>query len=147
MQATALRLLAEDEEDLKILSAYLQDALIRLGDAAYLPRQHRFAVVLNRYRWEDEFEDGACRRVRAGLHFDGVLRVQVLKIPQDDPDIMLELLAIQFTPTGDGGGLIDLRCAAGGCIRLNVECIDAALRDISDAWEARCRPSHNLESR
>jgi hypothetical protein len=146
MHKPALKLLAQDEEDLKIFSAYLQDAVIRLGDAAYLPKAHRFAMVLNRYRWEDEIEEGACRRVRTGLHFDGVLKVQVLNIPQQDPDIVLELLALQFTPEADGAGIIDLRCAAGGSIRLHVECIDAALSDIGESWEARCRPTHDLET-
>jgi hypothetical protein len=147
MLTTALKLRAEDEEDLKIISAYLQDAVIRLGDTAYLPKAHRFALLLNRYRWEDEIGEGACRRVRAGLHFDGVLRVQVLKIPQHDPDVVLELLTLQFTPGEDGAGIIDLRCAAGGCIRLHVECIDATLGDIGGPWEARCRPTHDLETR
>jgi hypothetical protein len=146
MLKPALKLLAQDEEDLKIVSAYLQDAVIRIGEAAYLPKAHRFAMLLNRYRWEDEIDEGACRRVRAGLHFDGVLHVQVLRIPQHDPDIVLELLAIQFTPEADGAGTIDLRCAAGGCIRLHVECIDAVLSDIGGSWEARCRPKHDLET-
>ena len=142
-----LKLLAEDEEDLKILSAYLQDAVIRVGDVGYLPKTRRFALLLNRYRWEDELDDeNCCRRVRSGLHFDGVLRVQVLNIRQDDPEAVLELLAIQFTPTGDGGGLIDLRCAAGGCIRLHVECIEAVLSDIGGPWQARARPVHDLET-
>ena len=54
MAKPGLRLLAEDEEDLKIISAHVQDAVVRVGDLAYLPKARRFALLLNRYRWEDD---------------------------------------------------------------------------------------------
>ena len=143
----SLRLMAEDAEDLRILSIYLQDAVIRVGDIAWLPRAQRFAVLLNRYLWESDCsdEDAPCARVRAGLHFDGVLRAQSTNLRRDDPEAVIELLAMDFTPGEDGTGVVDLWLAGGGGIRLEVEYIGAALRDISEPWPAKARPVHDLE--
>lgn len=140
-----VRLLAEDEEDLKIISAHLQDAVMRIGDLAYLARHRRFAVLVNRFCWEDCGESNLGVRVRAGLHFDGVLKVQSQNLRQDDPDAVAVLLAIEFTPETDGGGIIDLMLSGGGRIRLSVECIDAALRDITEPRPAVARPAHDFE--
>ena len=95
-----LKLLAEDEEDLAILSAHLQDAVLRVGDLAYLPKQRRFAAVVNRYCWEGCGDNEAGTRVQAGLHFDSVLRAQSSRVRQEDPAAILELLALRFTPGG-----------------------------------------------
>jgi hypothetical protein len=132
-----LRLLARDEEDLNILSAHLQDAVIRVGEIAYLPKQRRFAVILNRYCWGDCGEGEApAARMLAGLHFDGVLAVKAHRVRQDDPEATVQLLAIHFTPEGDVGGAIDLMLADGGRLRLTVECIEAVLRDMEGPWPA-----------
>ena len=144
---TRLRLLTEDEEDLKIISAYLQDAVMRVGDLAYLPKHRRFAALVNRFCWEDCGEGNLGVRVRAGLHFDGVLKVQAQNVRQGDPDAVAVLLAIEFTPEKDGGGAIDLMLSGGGRIRLQVECIEAALRDITEPRPAVARPAHDLERR
>jgi len=142
---SGLKLLAQDEEDLKIISAHLQDAVMRVGDMVYLPRRRRFVAVMNRFCWEDcgELEAGA--RVQAGLHFDSVLKVQSRDVRQEDPDAVAGLLAVDFTPDADGGGSIDLVLCGGGLIRLSVECIDACLRDLTEPRPAVARPEHNLE--
>jgi hypothetical protein len=142
---TRLRLLAQDEEDLKIISAHLQDAVMRIGDLAYLPRHRRFAALVNRFCWEDCEEGNFGVRVRAGLHFDGVLKVQSQNLRQDNPEAVAMLLAINFIAQTDGGGMIDLLLSGGGRIRLEVECIDAALRDITEPRPAVARPAHDLE--
>jgi hypothetical protein len=142
---SGLKLLAEDEEDLKIISAHLQDAVIRIGDLAYLPRQHRFAAMLNRFCWEDCPENQTGARVLCGLHFDGVLKVQAHHVRQEDPNAIVELLAIHFTPEQDGAGTIELMLAGGGRIRLAVECIAGTLRDMTEPRPAVSRPAHDLE--
>jgi hypothetical protein len=139
-----LNLGAEDEEDLAILSAHLQDAVMRVGDLAYLKKSRRFAAFLNRYCWEGCPEGSVGERTRSGLHFDNVLKVQAMNVRQDDPDAIVELLALKYEPQGDGAGIIDLLLAGGGRIRLEVEAIDAGLRDISEHWPARARPEHSL---
>jgi hypothetical protein len=80
--------------------------------------------------------------VRTGLHFDGVLSAKSFGLRRDNPLAVVELLAMQFIPGAEGGGTIELLFAGGGVIRLEVECIDASLRDISGPWPAMGRPTH-----
>lgn len=144
-----MRLAAQDSEDLEILSARLQDAAGRLGDFAWLPKQHRFACVLNRYRWEDATSKKGSR-VRSGLHFDGVLDVKSQNVKLGAADAVVSLLAIKFISNGvtegstevDPGGIIELQLAGGGAIRLNVECISAELSDLTGPWAAIAKPEH-----
>jgi len=143
---SGLKLLAQDDEDLKIISAHLQDAIMRVGDMVYLPRRRRFVAVMNRFCWEDCGEHQAGARVQAGLHFDSVLKVQSRDVRQDDPDAVAGLLAVNFTPDANGGGNIDLVLCGGGLIRLTVECIDACLKDLTEPRPAVARPEHNLEA-
>lgn len=143
---SGLKLLAQDDEDLKIISAHLQDAIMRVGDMVYLPRRRRFVAVINRFCWEDCGEHQAGARVQAGLHFDSVLKVQSRDVRQDDPDAVAGLLAVNFTPDANGGGNIDLVLCGGGLIRLTVECIDACLKDLTEPRPAVARPEHNLEA-
>jgi hypothetical protein len=146
MTEKGLALLAEDEEDLKIISAHLQDAVMRVGDMVFLPKSRRFAMLLNRFCWEGCSEERIGERVRAGLHFDGVLNVRAQNVRQDNPDSVVELLALKFARNGEIGGTIELLLAGGGRIRLEVEYVDAALRDITEHWPAVGRPEHDLET-
>jgi hypothetical protein len=140
------KLAAADAEDLEILSARLQDATLKLKDAAWLPKQRRFAALFNRFRWEDAKGQGT--RVRSGLRFDGVLSVQSQNVKLGAGDAVVSLLAIKFNANGgeDPGGIVELLLAGGGTIRLTVECIDAELADLTGPWAARARPSHEGQS-
>ena len=143
-----MKLAAADSEDLEILSARLQDAAGKLKDVVWLPRQRRFAALVNRYRWEDAKGPSSGNkgtRVRAGLHFDGVLKVESRNIKQGAPDAVVSLLAINFIPVGgeDPGGVLELQFAGGGTMRLTVECLDATLSDLTGPWEAVGRPVHD----
>jgi hypothetical protein len=140
MTGRALKLAAGDAEDLEIVSARLQDAAAKLKDLVWLPKKRRFAAVVNRFQWEA----GQNTRVRAGLHFDGVLKVQSHNLKLGAGEAVVALLAIRFTPNGgeDPGGVIELVFAGGGAIRLKVEMIDAELVDMTAPWAARGRPQH-----
>jgi hypothetical protein len=139
---SGLKLAAADAEDLQILSARLQDAVGQLKNFIWLPKKRRFAAVVNRLQWEA----GGKTRVRAGLHFDGVLKVQSHKIKLGAGDAVVSLLALRFEPNGseDPCGAIEIVLAGGGAIRLTVECIDAELSDMTDAWAARGKPDHEV---
>ena len=141
-----LKLRVEDEEDLNVVSAYLQDAVVRVGDVAYLPKARRFALIANRYCWECDDARKAGLRKLAGIHFDEVVRAKSTRIRQSNPDAVLQLLAVQFTPMDGKGGAVDLCFAGGGRIRLEVECIDATLRDLAGPWQAHGRPHHELDN-
>ena len=135
-----LKLAAADAEDLEILSARLQDAVVKLKNFVWLPQKRRFAAVVNRLAWED----GGKTRLRAGLHFDGVLKVQSSKVKLGAGEAVVSILATTFTPNGDEdpGGVIEIVLAGGGALRLTVECIDAELADRSGPWAARGTPDH-----
>ncbi len=143
-----LKLAAADAEDLQILSARLQDAVLKLKNVSWQPKRRRFALVVNRLQWES----GGQTRVRAGLHFDGVLKVKSHKVKLGADEAVVSLLAVTFTPNGanenpeaDPGGVIELVLAGGGAFRLAVECIDAELSDMTSSWTARGTPDHEAE--
>ena len=141
--SAALRLLAFDEDDIAVISAHLQDAIIRVGDIGFVPSEGRFALVTSRFDWSAAI-DGALRRRLSGLHFDHVRAVQKSGFDQGNRDIVLNLLGILFE-TGDApSGTITLTFSAGAAIRLEVECIDAQLNDLGPDWRARIKPEHDL---
>ena len=142
-EAAGLRLHALDDEDLSLVSAILQDALIRVGDLAYLPAQRRFALVGARFDWAAEAE-GRLERCRVGLHFEGVQRVRLLRVSPERPETVLSLLAVTFAPGPETpSGVVELVFAGGAAIRLDVECVEAQLRDIGPRWTVKSRPSHD----
>ena len=139
-----LRLMAGDEDDLKVLSAVLQDAVAKLGDFAFLPGERRFAFVANRFVWEcaGKSRAGPFARVRAGAHFDDVKSVKFQNLKTGAKDAVVEFLAARFEPGEDGAGVIVLDFAGGGAVRLEVESVNAFLSDISEPWGARAKPKH-----
>jgi hypothetical protein len=137
-----LKLLALDTEDLDVISATTQDAVVRVGDMGFAKADSRFALLMNRFAWE---EDGKTRqRKRAALHFDRVNDVKVAGINTDAVDGVLELLTIRFTPAATDApeGAVELAFAGGGTIRLTVECLEARLQDLGAAWAAKATPAH-----
>jgi hypothetical protein len=135
-----IKLAAADAQDLQILSARLQDAVVKLKNFVWLPRTRRFVAVVNRLQWES----GGKTRVRSGLHFDGVLKVQSSQVKMGAGEAVVSILAINFTPNEgeDPGGMIEIVLAGGGALRLTVEYIDAGLADMSGPWAAICTPDH-----
>lgn len=147
-----LKLLAHTKPDLDVMSAVLQDAAMTVGDMAYLPTQRRFAVVANRFLWEEEHGLRSTkhklptgRRIRSGLHFDDVMKAEIRNIPRQKKDHVLSLLAIMVTENEDGSASIMLNFAGGGTIRLMVECINATLKDLSQSWPALRKPHHDRD--
>ncbi len=142
-----LKLIALDAEDLAVLSAHLQDAVIRIGDIAYLPRERRFAAVGNRFDWSDALAGLNGRREeftrrRAALRFERVLGAKLQGIDLARKDAVLSLLAISFEPGETPQGRITLHFAGGGAIRLEVECVEAEMKDLGPVWRVASMPSH-----
>ena len=132
-----LRLLAEDADDLAVISAALQDAVARIGDIAYEKAARRVTVAFNRYRWEQGGE-----RVRCGLQLGSVLEVKARRLRRGARDAVVELLAIAFEPGEAPGGAIVLTFAGGGDLRVEVECVDAVLADLTAPWPTPREPAH-----
>jgi hypothetical protein len=144
-ETRGLKLRIEDAEDLAAVSLHVQDAILRIGDMHRLPRLKRFALLLNRFRWEsagNRFSLKPQERVRAGLHFDFVTNVRIQGIAQDRRTEFLVLLAATFEPRDEPAGTIRLAFAGGGVLALDVECIDGALVDIGTPWRTANRPRH-----
>jgi hypothetical protein len=141
---TPLRLLAQDADDLKIISAALQDAVAKIGDIHWEPKARRLTLELNRFRWEQG--DGQAQRVRSGLQLGCVLSVKARRIRKERSDAVIELLAMEFIPSEAPGGVIAFEFAGGGDLRAEVECVEAVLADLSKAWPARRAPNHGPET-
>lgn len=141
-----LKLMALDEEDLSIISAHCQDAILRLDEIAYLKSTRRFALIMNRFDWESahEREEKQYRRRRAALRFECVEQATRLNLPAIESKKPISLLAIHFEPAALPAGSIHLLFAGGGEIKLQVECIEAELRDLGAIWETGSRPDHQL---
>lgn len=137
---TDLKLIALDTEDLDVISATTQDAIVRVGDMGYAQGDKRFALLMNRYAWEEEGKKG--QRKRTALHFDRVEAVQAAGFNPEARDGVLELLAIRFLPASDPAGTIELSFAGGGTVRLTVECLEARMQDLGAAWAAKLKPEH-----
>jgi Protein of unknown function (DUF2948) len=145
----SLRLLADTPEDLEILSAAVQDSVIKAENLNFDRRQRRFALELNRYRWEqgtDKRRPG--ERVRTLLAFEGVLSVRTRAISKRDPELILSLLGASWTPAADPpGGAVTLVFAGDGEIVLNAEMLEASLLDSDYVWPTRHLPDHQQRRR
>jgi hypothetical protein len=134
----ALQLLALDEEDLAVISAALQDAVLKVGDINYEKAARRLTLAFNRFRWEG----GKRERVRAALQLGDVQAVQARRIRRAPKDAILELLTVSFEAGEAPGGVLTLAFAGGGDLRVTVDCIDAVLADISAPWPTPREPGH-----
>ncbi len=139
-----LRLAALDEKDLSVLSAHLQDAVLKVGEMQYLPAERRFAATLNRFDWMQDTTKSPYRRRQAALVIDRVSAVRSQAIRREAGDAVLALLAIEFDPGDAPSGHIDLVFAGGGAVRLEVECVEVRLADLGPEWETTTQPAHDL---
>lgn len=137
--AAPLRLLAEDATDLQIMSAALQDAVMRPVDIRWEKEARRVTIVLSRFCWE-------CggTRVMSAMQFGDVEAVKSRRLPRA-PESALELLALDFIETEAPSGRVVMMFAGGGDLRIDVECLDGVLTDLSDRWPAKMAPSHQDE--
>ncbi len=144
-----LKINALDRADLEVLSANLQDAVISMGDMRYIENQQQFIMVLNRFDWKDALnpkrQKSAYKRHRAGLQFGHVLNVKQLQLNHVDDEAVVALLSLEFEETEAPSGIITLVFAAGGAIKLEVECIEARLSDLGMTWQTDNLPDHDKD--
>ena len=135
-----LHLVAQDAEDLKVISTLVQDAVLPVTELAFDPRRRRFALLLNRFRWEDRAEaeraGRAYERVRSILVVEDVRKVQTMGFDRADKDLVLSLLSMEFTSGEDGTGRLTLTLAGDGAIALDVEALDLRLEDVTRPYRA-----------
>ncbi|MEF2552363.1 DUF2948 family protein [Aurantimonas sp. A2-1-M11] len=149
-----LRLLAVDSDDLAIMSAYCQDAVVKPTDCQHRPAAGQFIMEMNRFVWETAqgvsrfrlFRKAEYERRRSVLHFDRVTAVKHTGIEPGSDDVLV-LLAIRFTATDAPSGIVELVFAGGSAIRLTVEVIEAQLADIGGSWSTDSKPDHSRPDR
>ena len=138
-----LKLIALDREDLEVVSAHLQDALVKVGEVIWRPAEHRVVIALNRFDWEAATgEIPAWQRRRAALRFDRVLSCKCRNMDCSAKEQVLNLLAIEFAEADAPGGAVTLSFSGGGTLRLEVECLETEVVDLGPVWQAAACPEH-----
>lgn len=141
-----LKLVAFDAEDLRLVAAHVQDAVVKVGDLVYHPRQKKFIIPMNRFAWEQEkkslFRRGQHQRHQSLLHFDRVQTVRAIGIDKSRPEDILSLLTVNFVRATAPSGTIELIFSGEAALSLEVECIEARLADTGAAWGTQARPRH-----
>ncbi|HEY6996117.1 MAG TPA: DUF2948 family protein [Xanthobacteraceae bacterium] len=139
-----VKFVALDRDDLEVVSTHLQDALVKVADIMWRPREKRVVVALDRFDWPSAecCTKPELRRCRAALRFE---RVNCCKCRNVDPagkEAVLNLLAVEFSETDAPAGVVSLIFSGGAVLRLEVECLEAELADLGPSWPAAARPVH-----
>ncbi|WP_319826051.1 DUF2948 family protein [Thalassovita sp.] len=132
-----LNLGALDGDDLKVVSALVQDAVFPASEMRWMPKERRFALLVNRFRWEDAGrERHGAERVQSLLVFQNVQKVASQGVPRGDKDVVLSLLSLDWQAGESPCGVIELVLAGDGGIRLEVEALEVGLKDVTRPYRA-----------
>ena len=151
-----LKLVALDKDDIEVVSAHVQDARVRIGEILWEPRDHRFIMPVNRFDWMaavDAMPNNKpynnrpenkpdYRRCRTALRFERVITCKFRGFDQSKKNGELNLLAVEFAEHDAPAGTVILTFSGGGVIRLDVECLEAELADLGEAFTAELCPDH-----
>ncbi|MGH6790706.1 MAG: DUF2948 family protein [Pseudolabrys sp.] len=141
-----LKFVALDEDDLAVVSTHLQDAVVKVADVVWRPQEKRVVVALNRFDWESaQSSNPEYRRRLAALRFERVLSCKCRQLNPAGKDTVLNLLAVEFSPSDAPSGVVTLTFSGGGMMRLEVECLEAELADLGPMWTASRCPNHPAE--
>lgn len=136
-----LRLKALEPDDVPVIAALVQDAVFPVTEMVWDRRSRRFALLINRFRWEDkaaaERRGRGFERVQSVLAIEDVQGVQSQGIDRSDGDTVLSLLTLAFAPGSDGGGRLEIMLAGDGAIAIDVEALEITLRDVTRPYSAR----------
>jgi hypothetical protein len=142
-----LKLVALDNDDIEVLSAHVQDSVVKIGDIMWRPAEKRVVVVINRFDWEGaQSLSPPYRRRRAALRFERVNAFKHRNIACSERDAVFNLLAVEFLPTDTPAGQVKLTFSGGGALRLDVECLEAELADLGPEWATAACPAHVVEA-
>ena len=146
MKVKNLKLIARTEEDLKVVSAHLQDSIANISDIANLGKNKIFLMQLNRFMWED-VEKGVFRknkRIRSVIKFENVIKVHSKNIHQLKKDQFLDFLTIETNKMPDNNYEMKIVFAGDSVIKVVSEVIEVTLDDQGDAWDTKNIPKHKL---
>ncbi len=146
-----LRLVAQDVDDLNVISTLIQDAVLPMKETSWQPSANRFGLLLNRFRWEDKTQaergNRVYERVQAMLVINGVLKVSSMGINKSDKEQIISILSVDFKAAKDGAGQLIFTLAGDGALALDVECLDVTLKDVTKPYKAvsKSAPTHTVE--
>jgi hypothetical protein len=142
-----LKLVALDKDDLEVISAHVQDSVVKVADVLWRPNEQRLVVALNRFDWE-QAQGGApeYQRRRSALRFDRVLSCKCRNVDPGGKDKVLNLLAVAFEESDPPAGIVTLAFSDGATLRLQVECLEAEIADLGPVWTTTCCPCHADEA-
>ena len=141
-----LKLIGKNKEDLRVISAYLQDSIVTIKDIVFLKKNKTFIMILNRFMWED-IEKGVFRqnkRVRCALKFEEVLQVKSYNINQKNKNKPYEFLAIKCLTEDDKACEIKIFFAGGSIITIISEIIEVLMHDLGKSWNVKRMPIHKI---
>tara|TARA_Y100001935_G_C17106838_1_gene408831 strand:+ start:172 stop:615 length:444 start_codon:yes stop_codon:yes gene_type:complete len=144
MDVKNLKLIARTEDDLRVVSAHLQDSIANLSDVANLQKNRIFLMQLNRFMWED-IEKGVFRknkRIRTVLKFENVIKVHSKNINQSKKDKFLDFLTIETNLMPDNNYAMKIVFAGDSIIEVIAEVIEVTLDDQGEAWDTKNMPKH-----
>ena len=139
-----LNLTGDNEEDLKVISAYLQDSVVVMRDMVFLKNNKSFIMMVNRFMWED-VENGLLRsnkRIRSAVRFEGVIQVKSKNINQKNTNKILEYLAMKCDSDENGNKKIKIFFSGNNVIILILEAIDVVINDLGKPWNVKSIPKH-----
>ncbi len=142
-----LKFIALDKDDLEVVSAHLQDAVVKVADVIWRPQEKRMVIAVNRFDWPAAIEgEPQFRRCRAALRFERVSGCKCRNVDPAGKDAILNLLAVEFSETDSPAGIVTLTFSGGGMLRLEVECLECELADLGPSWTTTCCPGHPVET-
>jgi Protein of unknown function (DUF2948) len=149
-----VKLVALDKDDVEVMSAHLQDALVKVSDVFWRPREYRFVMAVNRFDWMNAVDAEALktkspeyRRCRTALRFERVVSCKCRGLDQRGKDAVLNLLAVEFIEHDAPAGTVTMTFSGGGAIRLEVECLEAELVDLGEVFAAMACPDHFTDTK
>ena len=145
-QKVNFKLIGKNQEDLKIISAYLQDSILIIKDIVFLKKNRTFVMIVNRFMWED-FEKGVfkqSKRIRCAVKFEEVIKVESKNINQKNRNKPLECLAIKCSSFIDETYKIKIFFAGDSIITIISEVIEVALHDLGKPWRVKHVPAHKI---
>jgi hypothetical protein len=147
-----LKLVALDKDDIEVVSAHVQDAIVKIADIFWQPRDRRFVMALKRFDWmnaADALKNEApdYRRCRTALRFERVISCKCRGLDHIGKDTLLNLLAVEFAERDAPGGTVTMTFSGGGAIRLEVECLEAELVDLGEVFAAMACPDHFADTK
>ncbi len=136
----SISLQALDNEDLSVISSLIQDGIVPVSEISYDPNARRFALLVNRFRWEESETAGSkkrsAERVQSILLFEDVLSAKSSGLNNQDKETIISILQLSFQETSDGSGKIEIILAGDGSILLDVEALDVKLKDVTRPYVA-----------